>query len=123
MKVSELTGEKLDYWVARIVNPGGYYVIEDDGVCWEIDPPRTDGYCSGRRILSRSFQPSTEWFDLGPLIDKFKINIEWVDDGKYCSAFIKPVTGPDDVRFGQTPQIAACRAIVASVYGEEVDDE
>lgn len=69
---------------------------------------------------SNRFNPSSDWSDGGPLIEKYQINLEW--DGIDGQAIWWKGAHQDIVQFqlGNTPLIAACRAIVASVLGETV---
>jgi hypothetical protein len=111
MKTSELTGAKLDLWVARalelepiIGEPEGFFFWNDD-----------NGLHSGW------FAPSTDWAQGGPLIALHKINLECPIGDWYASIKI----GPADVACGAgpTPLIAAMRAYVSGTIGDTVPDE
>lgn len=102
MKVSELKGMMLDYWVA-----------DAEGMLRMVSGTpefRLGGY-----------SPSTQWEHGGPIIDR---EIERL---MHCSS----VPGmqwhaTNNARggfYGDTGLIAAMRAYVASKYGEEVPDE
>ncbi|WP_241300510.1 phage protein NinX family protein [Burkholderia stabilis] len=121
MKVSELNGALLDYWVARAA---GYSESNDslmmhiDGTCriaWhEDDDPDS------------LFNPSASWMWGGPIIQKALISVLHgpVDDPRsvgYWTGFIRP--SDDDGYDGETPLIAGMRAYVASKFGAEVPDE
>jgi len=98
MKTSELIGSALDYAVAQCAgiettNYSGALVIRTDGDWW---------------------QPSTDWEQGGPIIEREKITIEWT--GEDWMAYI----WHDHEWFGPTPLIAAMRCFVASKLGDEV---
>lgn len=119
MKTAELTGELLDYWVAKAEGH-------------EVDPPLKPGQeWPDRKKLGRKYEPnyiafSTQWQFGGPIIERmapcdiFSIvmdyghRVDW-----YCGLFMK---GERTVYPGENPLIAAMRAKVASVYGDEVPD-
>lgn len=119
MKTSELTGAALDYWVAMAEGKAAkieddeclYYAVEgDEFIGW---PP---------------FVPSTDWNQGGPIIERDGICVFSYTDcwGAICAPgredWIDVHRGDEDAR-GPTPLIAAMRAYIASVYGEEVPDE
>jgi hypothetical protein len=98
MKVAELQGAMLDYWVARA-----------EGVTGKID---------------MMYMPSTDWATGGPIIDREKIEFgrrvddmwgAWIGDLAFDEQSDPTGTGP-------THLIAAMRAFVASKLGEEVPD-
>lgn len=117
MKTSELLPPELDDWVAKIEkyqyqrNP--IYTPEDRNGLW------TNAYFAGPLV---KWQPSTEWSQGGPLIEKYKIQLTVVPktgnyNGGYLQedGYMKWLTGP-------TPLIAAMRAIVNMTYGGNVDE-
>jgi len=112
-KVSELEGAKLDYWVAKALNWG-----EREGTWWSENIPLYR--CRG---TIAELSPSRTWAACGPLIQECKVEIvPWNEE----APFIACVASCDKQRcdqVGESPLEAACRAIVASVYGEEVPDE
>ena len=99
MKTSELSGMQLDWAVAKCEgietkNYSGALTIRHDGDWW---------------------QPSTDWAQGGPIIEREKIalflngNDEWAaTDGIKNSV-------------GDTPLIAAMRCYVASKLGDEIN--
>jgi hypothetical protein len=103
MKTSELTGQALDWAVARCEVGDA---AEQAGDWWK---------------------PSTDWAQGGPIIEREKIGIQrciraceyhgWLalKDESFHDR-----SGPDEV-WGDTPLIAAMRCYVASKLGEEVD--
>lgn len=114
MKVSELTGDKLDYWVAKAqgwdksFNKLGLYAV------WVTE--------YGDEPIHH-YKPTTNWQQCGELIEKFNLNLLRLDDG-WKSGYVYSYADKD-VMFakGSTPQEAICRAVVASIYGEEVSDD
>src|SRR5687768_11566243 len=100
MNVHELTGAKLDYWVAKAL-----------GI---IRPELLDNY-----------SPSTNWADGGPIIEREKIKLEPIHalkGGAFRFWNAKALAYVLDME-GETALIAAMRCYVASKLGEEVPDE
>lgn len=117
MKTAELTGAKLDYWVAQLERAGGVevYIRDDKGL------PQ----CMMRSGVEKWFCPSIDWEQGGPIIERALISVLYgpVDSPSepgYWTAFIRP--SDDNGYDGPTPLIAAMRAYVASKFGEEVPD-
>jgi hypothetical protein len=108
MKVSELEGGKLDYWVARA-----------EGMDHETATFRT------AQDKHRPFTPSSSWADGGPIIEsedyclpRINTNVGALHHGGYASS-----TPGGFCFYGNTPLIASMRAYVATRFGEEVPDE
>jgi hypothetical protein len=130
MKVSELTGVQLDYWVGQAEGKESYIY---SGYCFLPPPHRKPGDADG------NFQPSTDWKQAGPIIERESIDLMhirciekendkeafwdaamWSKDAcKTCPESGQP-THDRFNQYGDTPLIAAMRAYVASKYGEEV---
>ena len=133
-KVSELNGSKLDYWVGRatFAHPDNltgelqlYMKINNDIVAVIDDEcgysyPVWSGAWKGR-LGWMKYSPSTEWARGGPLIEEYKVELEF-EDACVGSIFDAPMDRWV-IRCGGTPLIAAMRCIVASKYGEEVEDD
>lgn len=128
MKVSEMEGALLDYWVAR-ANKYDHGLRLEAGVC--IAPAMSDdeqlqGIASGSSDI---YSPSRYWEQAGPIIERECIAIFAGDGGKEWGAemrklaehWIDTTVFEADAR-GQTPLIAAMRAYVASKFGDEVED-
>lgn len=126
MKVAELEGIALDYWVAKAEGRfrdqlAGYYGLERD--C-EIDVAMFE------RMEQRRpdpFKPSTHWAQGGPLLDRFPMRIapaEAGDGDRWCVTPYVPGRHPDEGPWywGPTMLIAAMRCLVASKFGEEVNN-
>ena len=132
MKTADLTGAVLDYWVARARKLEGARIV---GAYCEYDVPQnTDSPTAtntGYRVLGTIYAPHEDWDDCGPLIEELGVSLMTrTDSFSNDSGAITQVDS--DIRFfvscyggrcghGPTPQIAICRAVVASVFGEEVE--
>ena len=104
MKVPELSGAKLDYWVAR---SNGYKAYIAKAGCFlgkEYRPICIYG-------------PSTEWDQGGPIIEREEIQLVPRANGEQWAAGIDQC-----VKGGDTALIAAMRCYVASKFGEDVPD-
>ncbi|MBX3653212.1 MAG: DUF2591 domain-containing protein [Ramlibacter sp.] len=118
MKTAELTGALLDYWVAKAL---GKDVVIHDGMA----VPSVDG--RWRSVLGEPlvYEFSTNWGHGGPIIDRSKIAVRpWgapVTDQWAALVSCWDDEVPDAI--GPTPLIAAMRAKVASVYGNEVPEQ
>lgn len=112
MKVEELVGAKLDYWVAKA--EGLQIELGQDGKFHGyIFRPDEDGNDDWY-----IYSPSTDWSQGGPIIEAADISIDTIQAGKDRKA--ASISGKFYV--GPTCLIAAMRAFVASRFGVEVDD-
>ena len=106
MKVADLQGALLDYWVARAA--GIMWWIERSSIDWEV--------CADTgNAASDRYSPSTDWTQGGPIIERERLEIRrdnhgWTALGNGCYGD------------GPTILIAAMRAYVASRFGDEVED-
>ena len=121
MKVSELEGAQLDYWVGKA---SGVTPRIMDGRC-VLDLPRDP--LIGPDFVS--YEPSKNWTGGGPIIEREAICVfPWrPQDGPErgwaaCMGGGHTESAPQVDGFGSTYLIAAMRAFVASKYGESVDD-
>lgn len=119
MKVSELSGALLDYWVARAL---GYSSVQD--------LERRSGLCivDGDGYQTKDWSPSRDWTQGGPIIERERIMIvpagyngdpehEWMAGDEECwTKFRQPRWR------GPTPLVAAMRAFVSRKFGDEVED-
>ena len=102
MKTAELTGAALDWAVAKCegigLGPRGsvVYYFEGDPAMW---------------------QPSTDWAQGGPIIERNLITIFRHDEEWFAHS---QLSTPEDFH-GDTPLIAAMRCYVASQLGDEVE--
>ena len=129
MKVSELQGVLLDYWVARAV--GLEYAklnkpVSSDPVWCSCARP---DWVPEHRFYG-GFRPSTDWEHGGPLIEMFEMDIAFRSSNKRLGgpalsglygAYLLSEGGQIQAE-GPTLLTAAMRAIVASKFGEEVEE-
>ena len=121
MKVSELNPPELDYWVAKACGytPEEEWKHSEEGTWIKEnlfdDGARFDGPNSFSATL---FNPSTNWCQGGPIIEREQIDIYTgvSEKGGYATVHV----GSGRAYFGANPLIAAMRAYVASKFGEEV---
>jgi hypothetical protein len=107
MKVAELEGAELDYWVVRAL---GLTNLEFGVFCHKDE----------------AFFPTEEWSQGGPIIEREKICLIPKPNGKWQAH--KVYYDDNDIVcdhnfYATEPLIAAMRCFVASVYGDEVSDE
>ncbi|WP_454751627.1 DUF2591 domain-containing protein [Cupriavidus necator] len=110
MKVSELEGALLDYWVARA-----------DGLEAEIiDGLRETKHCfvGSWNEGGYYFKPSTDWAHGGPIIERERIGV-LPRGGEWAAWAIEDM---DPSGTGESALVAAMRAYVASKFGNEVAD-
>lgn len=116
MKVSELTGGDLDFWVARAEG----IELDANGVAVSQNGTRIAYQHDSDRV---PFSPSTAWVDGGPIIEREHIQLLHNQHrGWYVPMFAEGeiVAG----RFtSPSPLITAMRSFVASKFGDEVPDE
>lgn len=129
MKTSELTGADLDYWVARALGAKAKMnEYNERGLCLvlEIDDEHGDG------AGWFPFSPSSAWEQGGPIIEREQMLLMPYRSDLYCAtigAVGHPMCGDPipsgevevSSAFGPTPLVAAMRAFVCSVFGEDVD--
>jgi hypothetical protein len=114
MKTSELTGAALDWAVAQAedfdwyieVKPTAYgpkpFVFEEHGE------------------VSFKFQPSSNWSQGGPIIEREKLDLEWIGADR-CRATYDWLDESFHEGFGPTPLIAAMRCYCCAKLGDEID--
>ena len=118
MRTSELQGAALNWAVAKCE---GVFVQISNGGWWVFD---SDAFSEFRNDYNDSklqaFQPSTDWSQGGPIIEREGIHIkkhpsDWIAL-PYDSVFSEVA-----YQQGPTPLIAAMRCHVASKLGDEVE--
>jgi hypothetical protein len=114
--VEELEGALLDAAVAKAASL-------TPGFSW--GPNAQDGSLrEGVVVMDQAgglwspFQPSTEWADAGPIIERERIHLVAWPTAEW-GASVDPRIGM--TTNGKTPLIAAMRAYVASKFGREVE--
>lgn len=117
MKVDELTGAELDYWVAK---SEGLKVHIDETV-----KPATVMECKGGHYREQ-FQPlSCDWSFIGPIIERDNIHITQYKDGtpmRTITYFARDGWSEYKSNIMVVPLLDAIkRCIVKRKYGEEVE--
>jgi len=117
MKTSELTGQALDWAVAKCEGYTGLHKIAGrmpHEPQLGILPPRKEYGVMDLWELSYS----TDWAQGGPIIEREKLDL-------FCSGNVWDSStgdrGNNSIQSGTTPLIAAMRCYVASKLGDEVD--
>lgn len=119
VKTADLIDLSLDWAVAIITNP--QWTDEDR---WY----NTIGYVDYGDPDDEPYSPSTDWSQGGPIIEQGEIELlKWSLDGWAARDTNYQFLNTPQERpyfaegYGPTPLIAACRCLVASQLGEEVD--
>lgn len=106
IKISEATRLQLNWMVAKCEGEPFYYNEFDRSV-----------YQANEYL----FEPSTDWAQGGPIIERERIDLMWQMGGRpYWLAETQPDHN-DQSEEGSTPLIAAMRCYVASKLGDEVE--
>jgi len=119
IRVSELSGAWLDYWVARA---DGYPAEQ-----LEIRPIQrsTEFHCVHVRATAIQLNYSASWLLCGPLVDLHRIELERFPSGK-VAAHIRKWTGAWSYVAGahqeDDARVAICRAVVTMAFGEKVPE-
>ena len=115
MKTSELTGELLNYWVAKAE---GYEARLCQGYL------RISRKKNSLDLAELGYTPSTDWLQGGPIIEREKITLlhegAWEAITNWATCYGQQACGPEFG--GETALIAAMRAYVFGKYGDEVPD-
>ncbi|WP_264041484.1 DUF2591 domain-containing protein [Pectobacterium carotovorum] len=102
VKTSELSGAALDWAVAKATREEMPSVAQ-----W---------------ILWDDYHPTTNWRHCGPLIEQCKLNISYTPSGRHPE---QPWFCCDKTEtfwsIGETALVAICRAVVASLLGDEIE--
>lgn len=116
IKTSELTGAALD-WAVAVAQ--GWRLIDGE---WRSSEPAFEGDSLGKLVAGSAYSPSTSWAQGGPLIESHAVSVECTDDQLPRSAWRWQATiAEKSYALGQSPLIAAMRAIVLFKMGETVD--
>ncbi|WAX22828.1 hypothetical protein MAJJADAN_00066 [Pseudomonas phage Amjad_SA] len=105
VKVSELSGPALD-WAAGVAEGNPMMGRVGSDVVWSK--------------YHGSYQPSIDWSQGGPLIEKYAIDIGQERDEPAMWVGLHKDWTPETAMYGPTPLIAACRAIVSAKLGDLV---
>ncbi|MGM0594475.1 MAG: phage protein NinX family protein [Pseudomonadota bacterium] len=107
MKASELEGRTLDEWVAKA-----------RGIALSTDNDGSPCYDPGHNLPPRKWNPSRYWSQGGPLIEAYRIDINWNTEGTEEWA---ASCEPDILAHGKSVLEAAMRAVVMARFGEALD--
>lgn len=106
MKVSELTGGLLDFWVAKaegidVLSFESNIVLIRESTCWSV-----------------AYEPSTEWAQGGPILEDNAIGVIAISDAEWMACEQQThcqARGPSYL-------VAAMRAYVMHKFGDEVNE-
>jgi hypothetical protein len=113
MKTSELTGRALDWAVAKCEGVELYSGPRDNNPAYKANWVR--------RKHGGLYQPSTDWAQGGPIIEREGISVDRMG-GAWTADISDSVGGYiEHTESGPTPLIAAMRCYVASKLGDEVE--
>lgn len=121
MKIQDLEGSALDYWVARARGAKELYGRSESGAsCWFMP----DGTYVDPSESRRTFSPSVSWAQAGPIISSHCIVVSYYELSGHWRGISKPRCGFKlGHATGRTFLVAAMRTFLVSVYGDEVADE
>lgn len=110
MKTSQLTGAALDWAVA-----------ECEGI--ELTNGRynrllVEGRMSRGQEMMRPYNPSSDWAQGGPLIERLCIDLQY--QGGETDVWGADMFNADSTVYGDTPLIAAMRCYVTVLMGDEI---
>ncbi len=128
MKVSELEGAELDYWVAKIYGFKDVF-IEDGSLISSVEQDYANGILSTKpdEIVNGFILPyKFRWEHIGPIIEREKIDVCYLGNGNgadwYASKMLREVDGAktDFHQYADTPLIAAMRCFISYRFGDTV---
>ncbi|SEN72896.1 Protein of unknown function [Nitrosospira multiformis] len=130
IKVAELEGAKLDYWVAkaeghilkRSLRDGWQEVRTNDDAQFFLGFHPSNPNDKNEYWYEDFYSPSTSWSQGGPIHEREGINIWQSGDRKSWDASARWWQTSQFNLNGPTPLIAAMRCFVASKFGEEVEE-
>jgi hypothetical protein len=152
MKVDELTGALLDYWVAMAGEEWKHFDVSDT---MTLDPSlkgvKLATFSNGQQVAMlqpnnpfrqdpREFSPSTNWAHGGPIIQRNNISISpptsrvhrlggpnagWGESGVWmATTWHRGTNGKRASAWDdQSPLVAAMRCFVSSKFGDTVPDQ
>lgn len=117
MKVSELEGMELDFWVARAEVLR--FVMRGDQPAFEYDfdpeGPATE-FAPDQRKMWLHYRPHADWSQGGPIVEREGINIARKPNAEWMACHSKNAR---TIQSGPTALVAAMRAFVASKFSDE----
>lgn len=114
VKTADLSGRALDYAVANCLN--------GDPAFFDAFGARMLGRRISLEVMAGNVRPSTDWAQCGPMIVSRMVAIDYgrpLRDGE-LPKWVAQCWMPYGCGEGETPLIAACRAIVAAKLGDTV---
>ena len=122
IEVSKLTGAALDFAVAKCLD-GKVSITDERGEWLVVLHPTTRGATGGGNPFPPVFfNPSTNWSQGGPIIEREKISVIHMEGTQHWVARkFQPACDTMPKSEGPTSPIAAMRCYVASKLGDEVD--
>lgn len=110
MKVTELSADRLDHWVAKA--RGIETFVPEGGEALH--------YVANPALPPRKWNPTRFWSQGGPILEEARIDLNWntEGDGRWAASM-----DPDILAEGETILLAAMRAYVISCFGDEVAEE
>lgn len=120
MLVKDLIGAELDFYVAKAEGKTDVELRTAQRATNKICIVKA----AGGRMFDYTYSPSTQWNVGGPLIHKYGMPLQQITDDIWESEYsytTDDATVDFKAIYGETPLIAAMRALVASVFGDEVE--
>lgn len=124
MKVSELTGALLDYYVAQAEGKNFVFISVKWDACVDSSILADDEDLYDKKAV---FSPSTNWAQGGPIIERERIKLlpTIPTAATWYASIWNGTTLADGVSHraqADAPLVAAMRAYVASKFGDEVQE-
>ena len=120
IKTSKLTDAALDWVVAKCLTGGEIFQcgrVAHQVVLHSVSGTTAPYFMKDSGVIRCAFEPSEDWAQGGPIIERENIALYPHGDGTYeAEVFLNPKRGA-----GPTPLIAAMRCYVASKLGDEVE--
>ena len=120
MKVVDLDGVALDYWVAIADGWGPVWYVVEGGPLRE-----SVAVAHPNRTAILGYAPSTDWSLGGPIIERKGITLRFRGAdlrGRWSARAVNVDHSSIIEVFGPAPLIAAMRCFVGSRFGEEVHE-
>jgi hypothetical protein len=122
MRVDDLDGALLDFWVAKVLMA----TLGDRSPIYRVT--LTPGSCCINNL--NPYTPSKSWAQGGPIIERERIMFHEVDnagdlgmDGNIRASVSRGAAPTTFMQYGPTHLIAAMRCYVMSQFGEELPDQ
>jgi hypothetical protein len=113
IKTQDLSDGALNWAVAKLVWPDREVFVNVWPSASVVEVP-----VAPQAELKFRYEPSTNWSQGGPIIEREKIGTFWNQGREEWQSY--PIK-PQPSHYGPTPLIAALRCYVASRLGDEVD--